>query len=223
MFSPSEIAQFNTICSTFGLDLSEEMMEKFKTYASLLLEWNRRIHLVSKRDATGSRIMRHFVDSLTIFRAIGMPSHSNVLDLGAGAGFPSIPMKIVRQDLQLTLIESVHKKCLFLKKLNETLNQGDVVVVDQRAEELASRTDFQGRFDLVTAKALGRLVDIAEISVPFLKTGGILVTYKGRAAKEEARSTALPSELRLRDVIRVNVPELDLVRWLVVTEKVLPD
>lgn len=198
-------------------------MEKFKTYASLLLEWNRRIHLVSKRDATGGRIMRHFVDSLTIFRALDIASHSNVLDLGAGAGFPSIPVKIVRQDLQLTLTESVHKKCLFLKKLNETLNQDDVVVADQRAEELAGRTDFQGRFDLVTAKALGRLADVGDMSRPFLRAGGILVTYKGRAAKAEARSTALPSELRLRDVTRVNVPELDLVRWLVVAEKVVPD
>ncbi len=220
MLSTQEIAHFKGICSSFGVDLSSEMTAKFKDYMSLLLEWNRRIHLVSKKDAKSDRILRHFVDSLSIFKAVDLPKDTNCLDLGSGAGFPSIPIKIVREDIRLTLVESIHKKTLFLQKLSEALKLEKMAIVNQRAEKLTDQANFENRFDLVTAKALGRLKDVVQLSMPFLKTGGLLVAYKGKGVKKEIDEINSLDDCRIREVVKIEIPEMELLRWLVVMEKV---
>ena len=220
MFSSGQIDQFKRLCSSFGLDLSSSMLEQFETYASLLLDWNNRIHLVSKGDAKSDRILRHFVDSLSIFKTVDIPQGAKLLDLGAGAGFPSIPVKIVRDDIRPVLVESIHKKALFLQKLCQVLELENVRVVNQRAEELQAETGLLASFDLVTAKALGKLSDIASLSAPFMKIGGLLVCYKGPTATSETSKAKLPPGLRIQDVVKTAIPEMDLVRWLVVVHRV---
>jgi 16S rRNA (guanine527-N7)-methyltransferase len=220
MFSPEEIDRFTGICSSFGVNVSKEMIEKFQAHASLLLEWNARIHLVSKGDARSDRILRHFVDSLLIFKAVDIPRSASLLDLGAGAGFPSIPIKIVRNDIRSTLVESTHKKALFLRKLIEALGLKDVRILNQRAEELSGDADLVGGFDLVTAKAMGELNSVVQLSEPLIKIGGMLVSYKGTDAKQEMAETKLPSQYRIKDAIRVEIAEVDLIRYLIVVQKV---
>lgn len=220
MFSSSEITRFKTICSSFGVDLSEGMIQKFETYASLLLEWNRRIHLVSRGDARSDRILRHFVDSLCIFKILDIPRNSSLLDLGSGAGFPGVPIKIVRNNVKMTLVESVRKKTLFLRKLIEVLNLTDISIAEERAETLAAEYGLLESFDFVTAKALGKLRNGIELSLPFLKIGGLLIAYKGRGGEREMKDTSLPADCRVKDVRRIKIPETNLLRWLVVIEKV---
>lgn len=219
MFSPEEIAQFEETCSSFRIDLSDGMIEKFQAYLSLLLEWNKRIHLVSKGDARSDRILRHFVDSLSIFKALDIPKNANLLDLGAGAGFPSIPIRIVREDIRLTLVESIHKKTLFLQKLSQVLKFGNISIINQRAEKLAGQPDLKEKFDLVVAKALGRLKYVVERSMPFLRTGGLLVAYKGKTVKRESEEAGSQKHSLIKDTIKIEIPEMDIVRWLVVIEK----
>lgn len=237
MFSTQEITQFKEICISFGINLSDEMIKKFQTYATLLLDWNKRIHLVSNKDAKGDRIIRHFVDSLSIFSAIDarLPSvrqgstlsgkvidlltNANVLDIGSGAGFPSFPMKIVKEDLHLTLMESVHKKTLFLQKLSGTLRLENVSILNQRAEKLIEEDDFKNKFDLVTAKAMGRLEDTIRLAMPFLKIGGLVVVYKGKGVEKEIECSDFPEECHIKDVVKIEISEIDLFRWLVVIEK----
>jgi 16S rRNA (guanine527-N7)-methyltransferase len=220
MFSPEEIDRFKGICSSFRVNVSKEMIEKFDAYASLLLEWNARIHLVSKGDARNDRILRHFVDSLLILKAVDIPMNASLLDLGAGAGFPSIPIKIVRDDIRLTLVESTHKKVLFLQKLLQTLELKEVRILDQRAETLSEHADIARSFDVITAKAVGELSSVVQLSGPLIKIGGILVSYKGTGAKREMAETKLAPQYRIEDVIRVEIAEMDLVRWLVVVHRV---
>jgi 16S rRNA (guanine527-N7)-methyltransferase len=220
MFSSDENALLKKICSSLGIDLSQEMIERFNKYASLLLDWNKRIHLISKGDASSHRILRHIVDSLTIFKAIDIPKSANVLDLGAGAGFPSVPIKIVRNDIRLTLVESTHKKALFLHKLIGTLELDEIRVLDQRAEKLSEHANLAGSFDLVTAKAMGKLQDIAQLSFPLMKIGGLLVAYKGAGAEKEIAETKLLPQYRILDAINVEIAEMDLARWLVVVHRV---
>ena len=196
------------------------MIEKFRAYASLLLEWNRRVHLISKKDAKSDRILRHFVDSLSIFRAIDLESDTSLLDLGSGAGFPAIPIKIVRNDVKMALVESIHKKTLFLQKLNQVLKLQKVLVLNYRAEALADQAEFEERFDLVTAKAFGKLEKIVTLSLPFLKIGGLLVAYKGKGAKREIEETNSLQDCRTRHLIKIEKSEINLLRWLVVVEKV---
>lgn len=220
MFSPGEIAQFIEICSSFRINLSEQMIDKFQAYTALLLEWNKRIHLVSKRDATTNRILRHFVDSLSVFKVIDIPAEANLLDLGAGAGFPSIPIKIVREDVRLTLVESIHKKTLFLTKLNQVLKLQRVSILNQRAERLADQPELQEKSHLVVAKAMGKLKDVVPLSMPFLKKGGVLVAYKGKGVKGEIEETGPLKGCRIEDAVETGFPEMDMLRLLVVVEKV---
>ena len=195
------------------------MVEKFRAYLSLLLEWNKRIHLVSKGDARRDRILRHFVDSLSIFKAVDITKGANLLDLGAGAGFPSIPIKIVREDIRLTLVESIHKKTLFLQKLSQVLKLEEVSILNQRAEELASQPELKEKCDVVVAKAMGKLKDVIGLSMPFLKTGGLFVAYKGKGVKREIEECGHLKHCRIKDVVRIEIPQMDLLRWLAVIEK----
>lgn len=220
-FSHQQITQFKEICSPFGITLTYEMIEKFQAYTELLLEWNKRIHLVSKKDARADRIMRHFIDSLTIFKAVNIPENSNLLDIGSGAGFPAIPIKIVREDVQLTLVESVHKKTLFLHKLIEVLKLEKTIIVNQRAEELVNQDAYKQTYDLVTAKALGKLKNTAHLSSYFLRFGGLMVAYKGKDVKKEIDEFELSKNYKIRDTVKIEFPEIDLSRWLVIVESVV--
>jgi len=195
------------------------MIEKFQVYMALLQEWNKRIHLVSKRDASKDRILRHFVDSLSVFKILDVPKDANLLDLGAGAGFPSIPIKIVREDIRLTLVESIHKKTLFLQKLNQVLKLQRISILNQRAEKLADQPDLKERFDLVVAKALGNFKDVIGLSMPFLKVGGLLLAYKGKNVKREIKEISSLKDCLIKDVVKIEILEMDLLRWLVMVEK----
>jgi 16S rRNA (guanine527-N7)-methyltransferase len=220
MLSSRQITLFKEICSGLNISLSERMVDKFQAYGDLLLDWNKRVHLVSKRDAESSRILRHFVDSLSIFRAIDPPTKARLLDLGSGAGFPAIPIKIVREDVETTLVESIHKKTLFLHKLTKDLNLQGISIFNQRAENILKGEGFAEGFDLVTAKALGNLKYTVRLGMPLLKAGGLLVAYKSEGGRREIDEIATPKDHRIKDVVGVQIPNSDLLRWLVVIEKV---
>jgi len=206
------------------------MIEKFQSYLNQILDWNKRIHLVSKNDAKPERILRHFVDSLTIFSAIGrsacggkaiqIPPSANLLDLGAGAGFPSIPIKIVRNDVNLTLVESIRKKSLFLQKLTKDLKFKNVEVINKRAEDLMDASEYKEKFDIVTAKALGKLKDTVELATSFLKPKGLLIAYKGERIEEEIKECCEEENFLIKKKILIKIPDFDLKRMIVVIEKV---
>jgi 16S rRNA (guanine527-N7)-methyltransferase len=217
--SEDQFLRFQKICSSFGIELSEEILEKFQTYLNQILDWNKRIHLVSKGDAKPERILRHFVDSLTILKVIQIPPKANLLDLGTGAGFPSIPIKIVREDINLSLVESIRKKSLFLQKLIKDLKFEDVSVINKRAEDLIDASDYKENFDIVTAKALGKIKDTIELATSFLKPKGLLIAYKREKIKEEIKECAEKNFLIKKKII-VKVPDFGLKRMIVVMEKI---
>jgi 16S rRNA (guanine527-N7)-methyltransferase len=217
--SQDQILRFQEAISLFKINLSEKMLEKFQTYLNQILDWNKRIHLVSKGDAKPERLLRQFVDSLTIFKADQIPSKANLLDLGAGAGFPSIPIKIVREDINLSLVESARKKSLFLQKLIGDLRLKDVSVINKRAEDLIDVPDFKKKFDIVTAKALGKLKDTVELAIPFLKPKGLLIAYKGERVEEEIKECEEKNFL-IKNKILIKIPDFDLKRTIVVIEEV---
>lgn len=219
ILSPLEIEEFKKVCASLRINLSDEMIEKFQAYMALLLEWNKRIHLVSKKDAKSDRILRHFVDSLSIFKIIDLPKDANLLDLGAGAGFPSIPIKIVRDDTNLSLMESIRKKSLFLQKLIKDIRLKHVSVINKRAEDLMDAPDYKEKFDIVTAKALGKLKKTVRLSAPFLKRHGLLVAYKGEGAEKEIKEVE-EKKFLIKKKILVKIPDFDLKRKIVVIEKI---
>jgi 16S rRNA (guanine527-N7)-methyltransferase len=220
MFSPQHIDQFKDICSSFGVNLSNEMVGKFQDYTNLIIDWNKRVHLVSKGDARKDRIIRHFVDSLTIFKAVNIQQGAMIIDIGSGAGFPAIPIKIVRDDVKMTLVESVHKKILFLQKGIDVLKLNSLELFEGRAEDLVEQNDYIGVSELVTLRAVGMLKKNVPLGLRFLKTGGLLVIYGGRERDEEIQKLGLLEEFRFKGAVDVIERSFDINRHLVLIEKV---
>ncbi len=218
MFTSEQIELLKTTCSSFRITLSEEMISKLQAYTDHILEWNKRIHLVSKNDANTDRILRHIIDSLSVFKVMDVPEDAKVMDFGSGAGFPIIPMKIVREDIKPTLVESTHKKVLFLRKTAEVLKLKNIDIIDLRAEHLPD--SFLGGYDLVTAKAFGKLVDILDLSLPFLKMHGILVVYKGKGINKELENFKFSDSWQIKNINKIEIPEIDISRTLVITKKI---
>jgi len=161
-----------------GLPLSDEAKGKFELYLERLLEWNKRVNLVSRADE-GRIAERHFLESLALLRLVEFPYEARVLDLGSGAGFPGLPIKILRPDIRMTLLDSKRKRVLFLREVVEVLGLEGVAVVCARAEEINRQQGYEGEFEIVLARAVAKLERLVGWGLPFLKEGGRLVAVKG--------------------------------------------
>ncbi len=216
--------EFKKLLKTYlDINLSLKSQEKFNLYLNELSSWNKKINLISRKKDKPEDIYRHFFDSLLIFKALQIPQSSKIMDLGSGAGFPAIPMKILREDLDITLVESIRKKTLFLKKMIEFLGLKDITVFQERIENLPELQGFKESFDFVTAKAFGKVKDTINNSYPFLKQGGILVAYKGSSYKTEIIELLEGFEnlkLQIKDVKFFEIPEISLKRIFVLIEKI---
>jgi len=211
-----------TLKEHLDLELSLKSQKKFRLYLNELLSWNKRINLISRKKDKPEDVYSHFLDSLLIFKAVKIPESAKILDLGSGAGFPAIPIKIVRDDLNIVMVESVRKKVLFLKKMIEVLGSKDVIILQKRIEELQSDSQLQESFDFVTAKAFGELKETIFDSYPFLKDKGVLVAYKGSSYKTEIIELVEEHKnlhIQIKDIKFFEIPEIDLKRFLVLIEK----
>jgi 16S rRNA (guanine527-N7)-methyltransferase len=179
-----------------GFDLSSQTAEGFRTYRDAMLAAAAEFSLTAVRDASGIE-RRHFLESLALARVLIdagiLPSGIRVLDIGSGAGLPGLPLKLVRPDLQLGLLEANGKKCRFLREMVALLNLEGVAVLEARAEELGRDLDQRGSYDLVLARAVASLPVLLEYALPLLKLGGRLAATKGSgvAAEVEAAGPAL--------------------------------
>ena len=211
-----------------GYELTAAQLDKFETYRAELLRWNQRMNLTAITDPAEVET-RHFLDSLTVLQALGTPGATSdglrVIDVGSGAGFPGIPLKLVLTDSHLTLLEATRKKAEFLSHIVSLLDMRDTEVVHGRAEEVAHRPECREAFDLVVARAVAPLATLAELCVPFVSIGGIFVALKKGdvEAELEHSRTALAAvgggDVRLIEVSR---PELPDRRYLVCSTKAFP-
>ena len=157
---------------SFGLELSEEQLQQFERCSELLLDWNQRVNLTAIRDQAGVERL-HFLDSLACLLA-GIGDRAKVLDVGAGGGFPGLPVKIARADIELTLLEATAKKTAFLMAVVDDLRLGRTHVVTGRAEDFGER-EF---FDTVVARALAPMPALLELTLPFARIGGQVLALK---------------------------------------------
>jgi 16S rRNA (guanine527-N7)-methyltransferase len=175
-----------------GIPLTEQQSTQFQHYFELLVEWNQRINLTAIEDLEGVQT-KHFLDSMVGLPLIAEELKTSVppstalraIDVGSGAGFPGIPLKIVWPSLRLTLLDGTGKKVTFLREVVQALNLADVDVVQGRAEELALQTAYREQYDLVMARAVARLNTLVEYLLPFVRQGGFVMAYKGPSASEE--------------------------------------
>ncbi|RKY03067.1 16S rRNA (guanine(527)-N(7))-methyltransferase RsmG [Candidatus Poribacteria bacterium] len=205
-----------------GFKLSEEQIRMFALYRDELKKWNRRVNLTSITDDRGI-IHKHFIDSLLPLKLGLIEPGAKLADVGTGAGFPGLPMKICEPSIETTLIDSSHKKTAFLKYLTVMMGLSGVRVVWGRAEELAERPGFEGAFDVVTTRYVADLSDSVGYCLKLLRPGGIFIAFKGEDAEREVEEASeLIAELggEVEAVLRPEMPPgLDTGRRLVLIRR----
>jgi len=190
-----------------GVVLDDHQLRQFMRYHRELLFWNEKISLVSVKSDQDIPI-KHFVDSLTLVPLL--PSRKiRLLDIGSGAGFPGIPLKIAVDDLDVTMIESSRKKASFLKTVVRELSFDHVTVLNSRVEDIIRNEGYVQGFDIVTSRALFKLPDLIAAAAPFLSPGGVLMAMKGRSADDEielSARAAAAEKLTLQALHRLVLP-----------------
>jgi 16S rRNA (guanine527-N7)-methyltransferase len=206
-----------------GLELSGEQQQAFERYEQELLQWNEsRVNLTAITDPLAIE-MRHFLDSLSVLRVAQLPPHARVIDVGAGAGFPGLPLRIVCPAIQLALLEATGKKVVFLEHVVKTLNLGNVKIVNARAEEAGHDPTYREQFDLVLARAVAHMPILAEYLLPLCRVGGRCIAMKGESAAAEVGLAENALRLlggRLVQLTPIELPHVAETHYLVVIEKV---
>lgn len=176
-------AQTDEIFGKYGIELTDEQYGRLAVYSDLLVEWNEKINLTAITDPEGITV-KHFFDSIYPFTLFELKEGSSLIDVGTGAGFPSCPLKIYRDDIKLTLLDSLNKRVNFLKELSEKA-QLDAQCIHGRAEEAGRNADLREQFDCACARAVANLTELSEYCLPFVKKGGIFAALKGSGGEEE--------------------------------------
>ncbi|MBU2536764.1 MAG: 16S rRNA (guanine(527)-N(7))-methyltransferase RsmG [Chloroflexi bacterium] len=207
-----------------GLQLTPQQYEQFQVYYQELIDWNRRINLTAITDYDEVQV-KHFLDSLTVVLALKRPLNKGIrlIDVGTGAGIPGIPLKILLPDIRLMLLDATRKKAKFLEYITEKLNLKNIEIVVGRAEEIAHRSEYREQFEIVLSRAVAGLPTLVELTLPFCAIGGRFIAQKkGNIEAEVQAAQRAISTLggELTDVKRIDLPEFDDRRWLVVIDKI---
>ena len=204
-----------------GISLSARQVRMFQIYEQELILWNEKFNLTAIRDYEGIRT-KHFLDSLTVLSEMTSPVPSRVVDVGTGAGFPGLPLKIVMPDLHLTLVESVGKKVDFCRHMVETLRLENVELVTARAEDIGQMEKYREKFDWAIARAVAVMPVLAEYLLPLVRVGGCILAQKGENARAETQSAERAFCIlggNLRRIRSLTLPGVVDERYLVVVEK----
>ena len=203
-----------------GIKLSKEQAEMFFNYMNLLLEWNEKINLTAITEEK-EVIVKHFVDSLTIAKYI--PEGASLVDVGTGAGFPGIPLKIIREDLKITLLDSLQKRINFLDVVIKELNLENIDTIHARVEEFGKNSKYRESFEVATSRAVANLSTLTEYLLPLVKVGGIAVCMKGSSIEEELETSKKAINVlggKVSNVFEFDLPKTDIKRNIVIVDKI---
>ncbi len=213
----------------FGIELTPAQLNQFEHYYQQLVEWNARGNLTAITEYTQVQT-KHFLDSLSVALALPQPFESaltgkTLIDVGAGAGFPGVPLAIAFPYFQVTLLEATGKKAIFITQLGRALGLENIETLKGRAEELGQNANYRERYDFATARAVAELRTLVEYTLPFLRIGGTLIAQKSvKVSAEIAAAEHAIGELggRFRQTIPVQLPDVPETRYLVLVDKIAP-
>lgn len=200
--------------------ISQKQSEDFYKYMKLLIEWNNKINLTAITDEK-EIILKHFIDSITINKYL--KGKESVLDIGTGAGFPGMPLKILNNDINFTLADSLNKRIIFLEEVCKELELKNINCVHGRAEELGNNVNYREKYDIVTSRAVAKLNVLLEYMLPFVKIGGECICMKGPNIKEEIEEIDYALKVlggKIKEVKNMFLPNSDNERNIIVIEKV---
>ncbi|MCP4427458.1 MAG: 16S rRNA (guanine(527)-N(7))-methyltransferase RsmG [Chloroflexi bacterium] len=212
--------------AVFDIHLTNEQLNQFARYQALLLDWNRRLNLTAIREPRQIQ-RRHFLDALTCATVMEWedgrsPNESALIDVGSGAGFPGLPLKILYSGSRLTLVESVAKKARFLETVVAELGLSDVTVVAERAEVLGQDPTYRGQYDWATARAVAELRTLVEYLLPFCRLGGRALAQKGKNAVIEAKAATNAIAMlggSAPELHPIRLPQREELHYLALIEK----
>ncbi len=204
-----------------GYIISEEKCEMLEKYSKMLVEWNEKMNLTSITDSDGITI-KHFLDSIVPIFTFNIEEGSKIIDVGTGAGFPGIPIKIVREDLKFTFMDSLNKRINFLKEVSGELGLKDAEFIHMRAEEGGKSQKYRQKYDFAVSRAVAPLKILSEYCIPFVKKGGIFAAFKSYDIDDEIKeSKSMIGNLggTVEDIKEVEIPFSDIKRKIILIRK----
>lgn len=202
-----------------NIDLSVEQLWKFYRYMELLIEWNEKINLTAITDPE-EIILKHFIDSLTIYKYI--KKDSKIVDVGTGAGFPGIPLSIVDSSFKITLVDSLNKRLIFLENIVKELELQNVELVHARAEEFGQNKKYRESFDVATSRAVANLSTLSEYLIPLVKINGKCICMKASEAGEEIKEAKKAINVlcgAIEKIEEFDLPNSDIGRTIIIINK----
>ncbi len=205
-----------------NIELNEKQVEQFAKYSDMLIETNKVMNLTSITDET-EVVLKHFADSVSLLKEYNIPEDATIIDVGCGAGFPSMPLKLVMPNNSFTLVDSLNKRINFLESVVGELCVENIELVHSRAEDLGQDLNYRENFDFGVARAVASLNVLCEYLLPFVKVGGKLIAIKGRNYENEIEESKKAIEIlggKISDVKSVNIPNTDITHYIVFIDKI---
>ena len=219
-----EIEEFSKLISSYEKEISIEFsniqIEKFYKYMNLLIEWNEKINLTAITEPK-EIIIKHFIDSLTVLKDI--KGKNTLVDVGTGAGFPGIPLKIMDEEIKITLLDSLNKRINFLNEVIKQLDLKNIETIHSRVEEAGKNKKYRERFDIATARAVANLATLSEYMLPLVKVGGKSICMKGSEVSEELQNSKKAISIlggEIENIDNFQLPKSDMMRNIVIIKKV---
>ena len=206
----------------FGIEANDQMIDDLKTYREILVDWNQKMNLTGIEEER-EVFIKHFLDSISAVSNGYIKNGISLIDVGTGAGFPGLPLKICLRDIKLTLLDSLNKRINFLQEVSNTVNLEDVEFIHGRAEDFGKDSKYREQFDVATARAVAGLPILMEFCVPFVKLGGYFVCLKGPNANLELEESQKAMEvlgLEFIEKIDIELPNEELKHNILVFKKV---
>lgn len=218
----SEMKVFKKETEELGISLNEGQIQQFVLYYEMLIEKNKVMNLTGITELS-EVLKKHFIDSLAIIKIMDLSGVRRMIDIGTGAGFPGIPIKIAFPHIQVTLLDSLKKRLLFLEEVIENLELKDIDTLHGRAEDFAKMTDYRETYDLCVSRAVANLSTLSEYCLPYVKKGGIFVSYKSGKIQEEIQNSKNAVKLlggNPREAALFTLPDTDIERSFVIIDKI---
>lgn len=203
-----------------NININEKIADKFYKYTNMLLEWNEKINLTAITEISDI-ILKHYIDSLTINKYI--KEQNTIIDIGTGAGFPGIPLKIVNPNNKFILVDSLNKRINFLKKVEKELNLQDIEMIHSRVEDLAKIKEYREKIDLAVSRAVANLSTLLEYMLPFVKENGLCICMKGPNITQEVEDSKKAIEIlegKIEKIERINLPGSEIERNIILIRKI---